>query len=233
MGTYSKQYYELHKEKYKLAQKKYREKNKHQLKKYWREYRYKNKEKLKIYEKQYREKNIDLEKLNKICLNCQRPFKAKRITAKYCSIKCSNNYFRKIKPNYHKQYKQEYLQKNKPWLNLCLDDRIKRSLRTRFYKSITKKAKYNSINKLIGCSITELRQHLEKQFTNGMTWDNYGEWHIDHIKPCSKFNLKLIEDQRECFNYNNLQPLWAKDNLTKYNKIVQCSPVHRILYNTL
>ena len=55
-------------------------------------------------------------------------------------------------------------------------------------------------------------------FKQGMSWSNYGEWHIDHIKPCSLFNLELEEEQLECFNYKNLQPLWAIDNIKKGNK---------------
>ena len=68
---------------------------------------------------------------------------------------------------------------------------------------------------IIGCSISELRHHLEQQFTEGMSWDNHGDWHIDHIKPCAAFDLTNEDEQRECFHYSNLQPLWAKDNLRK------------------
>jgi len=61
---------------------------------------------------------------------------------------------------------------------------------------------------------------LETKFLEGMDWDNYGiyGWHIDHIKPCSLFNLENIEEQKKCFHYTNLQPLWAIDNLKKGNK---------------
>jgi hypothetical protein len=73
---------------------------------------------------------------------------------------------------------------------------------------------------LIGCSINELRAHLEAKFKEGMSWENYGKWHIDHIIPCSAFNLTDIQQQQECFNYKNLQPLWAKENWSKGNKIL-------------
>jgi hypothetical protein len=74
---------------------------------------------------------------------------------------------------------------------------------------------------LIGCSIKELKEHLEKQFKPGMTWNNHGLycWHIDHIIPCCNFDLTKIEEQKKCFHYTNLQPLWAKENLTKNKKI--------------
>ena len=69
----------------------------------------------------------------------------------------------------------------------------------------------------IGCTVTELRQHLETQFIDGMTWQNYGKhgWHVDHIRPCASFDLKDPEQQRQCFHYTNLQPLWAVDNIRK------------------
>ena len=78
--------------------------------------------------------------------------------------------------------------------------------------------KCNSTVKLLGCSIKNFKKHMELQFKNGMTWENYGKWHIDHIKPCSLFDLTKPEDQRKCFHYTNLQPLWAKDNIVKGNK---------------
>ena len=81
-------------------------------------------------------------------------------------------------------------------------------------------AKSRKTVQLIGCSIEHLRQHLEAQFTEGMTWENHGEWHIDHIKPCAAFDLTDADQQRECFNYANLQPLWAKDNLSKGAKVL-------------
>ena len=96
--------------------------------------------------------------------------------------------------------------------------RLLANLRTRIWYAL----KYNQKNtftiKLIGCSIFELKQYLKSKFQVEMTFDNYGKWHIDHIKPCSSFDLSKESEQKKCFHYTNLQPLWAKDNLKKYNK---------------
>lgn len=67
----------------------------------------------------------------------------------------------------------------------------------------------------LGCTVEELMVHLEKQFQPGMTWENRGEWHIDHIKPLASFDLTDEVQFKEACNYTNLQPLWAKDNLSK------------------
>ena len=66
----------------------------------------------------------------------------------------------------------------------------------------------------------ELKEHLESQFTDGMSWDNMKDWHIDHIRPVSSFNFTTTEceDFKKCWALNNLQPLWSKDNLSKGNK---------------
>jgi hypothetical protein len=69
---------------------------------------------------------------------------------------------------------------------------------------------------LIGCTPQELVKHIENQFTDGMSWDNHGEWHIDHIVPLS--TADNYDDLKRLSHYSNLQPLWAKDNLSKSNK---------------
>lgn len=71
---------------------------------------------------------------------------------------------------------------------------------------------------LIGCTIPQLRKHLEGLFLPGMSWANYGDWHIDHIRPCCSFDLLDPKQQRACFHFSNLQPLWAKDNFNKSGK---------------
>lgn len=67
----------------------------------------------------------------------------------------------------------------------------------------------------------ELIQHLEKQFTGNMTWENYGEWHVDHKKPITSFNFQEMGDDEfmKCWSLDNLQPLWGEENVRKSNKI--------------
>lgn len=80
--------------------------------------------------------------------------------------------------------------------------------------------KWKSTAKLIGCSVKYLMKHLEKQFKPGMSWQNRNEWHVDHIIPCHAFNLTNPEQQKKCFHYTNLQPLWAAENYSKGKKIL-------------
>lgn len=93
--------------------------------------------------------------------------------------------------------------------------RLTALLRSRLHSAIKGKAKKASAKELVGCSIPQLRKHLESQFIDGMVWDNYGDWHIDHIKPCAAFDLTNEAEQLECFHYSNLQPLWASENMSK------------------
>ena len=76
--------------------------------------------------------------------------------------------------------------------------------------------KESAIN-LVGCSIPKVRNHLEKQFEAWMTWENYGRggWHIDHIRPCMSFDLQEEAQQNVCFNWRNLRPMWAAENISK------------------
>lgn len=64
-------------------------------------------------------------------------------------------------------------------------------------------------------TLAELQGHLERQFSPGMTWENYGEWHVDHIVPTVKFDMTDDDDVRKCFALTNLRPLWAIDNQKK------------------
>lgn len=104
-----------------------------------------------------------------------------------------------------------------------IEFRTKKRLRGRIYVALKRGIKSESTMVLLGCTIEYFKQYFESLFTEGMTWEKYadGEIVIDHIKPCILFDLTKEDQQRECFNYKNLQPLWKIDNLKKgitYNK---------------
>ena len=99
--------------------------------------------------------------------------------------------------------------------------KIKHSLRSRLIKAIKFGEKGGSAVDDLGCTIKEFRLYVESLFQKGMTWDNWSlkGWHMDHIKPLSSFDLTNREELLKAVHYTNLQPLWAKDNLSKGSKI--------------
>lgn len=103
--------------------------------------------------------------------------------------------------------------------------RISNNLRNRIWRLLKKDQsykKYYHLEELVGCSLDFLKKHIESMFEKNMSWDNYGNggWEIDHIIPCSYFDLSKREEQKKCFHYTNMQPLWRKDNRLKSNKIL-------------
>ena len=139
----------------------------------------------------------------------------------------------------HKEYIKEYYKNNKESINARVRKYHKEQMKTnptfgllrRIKSSIHTKLKKYKIDKkdrsinYIGCTIEELKRHLEKKFKPGMTWTNnttHG-WHIDHIIPvkyfAKNFDFTDIEVQKKCWHYTNLQPLWAYENRSKSGKI--------------
>ena len=92
---------------------------------------------------------------------------------------------------------------------------MERLLRARVLGALSGQDKACSTPELLGCSIEVCRKHLEDQFEDGMSWENHGEWHIDHRRPCASFDLVNEEEQRICFHHTNLQPMWGAENLSK------------------
>jgi hypothetical protein len=92
--------------------------------------------------------------------------------------------------------------------------RLRANLHNRLNWALKGIAKSAGTLELLGCTIDELKQHLEKQFQPGMTWDNHSPtgWHIGHRKDCWQFDLTDPAQQRACFHYTNLFPQWAQDN---------------------
>lgn len=117
----------------------------------------------------------------------------------------------------HRKYQRKWERKeyrNNP------EFKLKKRLRIRINSAVNNFYKSDTTKNLLGCSVKEFKTHLENEFQDGMTWDNYGDWHIDHIIPCASFDLTDPEQQKKCFHYTNLQPLWAEDNLKKSDKIL-------------
>lgn len=99
--------------------------------------------------------------------------------------------------------------------------KLVRRLRRYFEMAIHVGSKSARIRELLGCTVEEFRQHLEKQFRPGMTWANHSweGWHIDHIRPLASFDLADPEQQKQAFHFSNMQPLWKAENLAKSDKV--------------
>jgi hypothetical protein len=144
--------------------------------------------------------------------------------------KTSKEWFQQNK-EHRKEYHKEWREKNKIYYQKYRRDyektkkdsdpsyRLACYTRTAIYTCLKERdvTKYKSTFDLLPYSLEELILHLESQFKEGMTWDNYGEWHVDHIKPMTSFNIQSPEDKpfQECWSLGNLQPLWGNENLSK------------------
>lgn len=163
----------------------------------WRE---KHADKIKLKAKKYREKNKDKLRQHSLEWSSKNKDKIKQYT------KNRNKEKTKIR-------KQRYHSKKKD--DPCY--RLNCSVRSHIFYA-TKQAKNNTkwIN-IVGYSVQELRIHLESLFVDGMSWDNYGKWHIDHIRPVASFDFSgdPFGTAKECWQLDNLQPLWAIDNIKK------------------
>lgn len=108
--------------------------------------------------------------------------------------------------------------RNDPAYRMCCN--LRNSLRRHVREA--SQSKSGSSRSLIGCTVQELRQHIAANFLPGMTWDNYGReggWHVDHVIPCASFDMSDPAQQRACFHWSNLQPLWAADNILKGDRL--------------
>jgi len=173
----------------------------------------KNKEKEALRGKLYREKNK-----SKIIERCKRyreknkeNIKSKAKAYYYEQISCVES-----KEKYLQKY-QHYIKKRK---RNDINFKLRQVLRSRIFDAIKRNSTISRSRltaELLGCSIQECRHHIEKQWLPGMSWENHTHtgWHIDHIKPVNTFDLTDPEQQKQCFHYTNLRPLWAKDNKTR------------------
>lgn len=202
----NKQYIICNKEKYKQKSKEYRDKNKTKIKLQKIEYLKKNKEKIAKKSKEWRLRTKDARKAYKK----QYYENHKEQIIKY------NIEYRKNNLDWYKKYQREYT-KNKRATDPHY--KILHRLRNRLLIAIKKDkgSKTISFQELVGCDIKTLKNHIQSKFIEGMNWEKFinGEIVLDHILPCCSFDLIKIEEQKKCFHYTNLQPLWKKDNLNK------------------
>lgn len=139
-----------------------------------------------------------------ICKKCDHIYK----TEHYIN---NNEYYQKNKDSI-RIYQTNYVNlKRKTNINYRITDNLRRRLNS----AIKTNSKSQSTLKLLGCVVSEFKIYLESKFQPGMTWNNYGRWEIDHIRPCASFDLSKPHEQKKCFNWTNLQPLWKKDNRVK------------------
>jgi hypothetical protein len=201
-----------------------------------------------------KKEKLFLESLNlRWCAKCQKvqdpsEFHKNAHSCRSCK-KSQMDSWKSKNENYHVKYREENKEKrnsyNKQWAS---ENKEKIRERKKVYRAIQRKtnSQYRIVNSLrcrvhwllknktkaaptldmLGCSLSEFILHLESQFAEGMTWDNYGNpngdhslcWHIDHIKPCASFDLTQESEQKKCFHYSNLQPLWGIENIKKGSK---------------
>ena len=123
-----------------------------------------------------------------------------------------------------KEKREKIRNRNRERKKIDVNFKIRTAIRSRMTRALKIKSikKQDSSLFLLGCTIQEAKKHIEKQFKEGMSWDNHSMrgWHIDHIIPCASFDLTDPEQQKKCFHYTNLQPLWAKENMSKGAKIL-------------
>lgn len=187
--------------------------------------------------------------IKRLCKWCQKELIDKRSDALFCNKICKKRHWdrqkypipaKRLTPiqrkemryqsklNWQANNRERHLQIRKNWskqrYNTNPTYRLSVNLRNRLYEALKNNIKTGSAVKDLGCSIEELKKHLEDKFYFNsetreiMSWDNYGSWHIDHIRPLASFNLSDPEELKKACHYSNLQPLWAKDNLEKKDK---------------
>jgi len=177
---------------------------------YWATWKAANPKKVKAASIKWRAANPEKVKAVKAAWRAANPEKVKAVKAAWDRANSENR----------KAYRHRRLREN-PMV------RALENLRSRVNQALRGKLKSSRTLQLLGCEIPELKSWLGGWFSEGMTWENYGSvWHVDHNRPCASFDLTKAEEQRRCFSYLNLRPLFAKDNISKGAKYhVQITPV--------
>ncbi len=164
------------------------------------------------------QKKVNQRKSTELCVICKVNYKASMNgKALYC-IRCKEE----VRKQKHSVY-------TKRWFKAKMRNDFKFRLKKYFSCMVNKRLKRRFIHKArrvtfqyLPYTVDELIQHLQSKFKKGMTWDNYGEWHIDHKIPDSYFKYKDLGDSefQKCWALKNLQPLWAEENRKKSDRLL-------------
>jgi hypothetical protein len=191
---YKREYYRINRERFRLDQKIRRANNAEAHRQSVRDWRKKNPDRWRAQGRKYSAKHRDR-------LRVEGRIKSR--------LKRQQN------PEYFKGILKAYRERNRTNVSY----QLLRILRNRFRNALRGKLKAEKTSELIGCSIENLRIHLESQFESGMSWDNHGngdgEWNVDHVVPCALFDMSSPDHQRRCFHFSNLQPMWHIENIKK------------------
>jgi hypothetical protein len=203
--------------------KEYREKNREKVNKSSKEWRNKNPEKYQETVKKYIEKNPHMsstERSKKYLENEEYRTELSNKRKQRYQNNIEDN--RKKRKEYYKKNKEKERKKNDEWRKNKLKNdgffRMKKRLRDRIRDYMTGKNIGKKTKDIIGLDYEEFKQYISKKFVDGMCWENYGFWHLDHIIPLCE--AKNEEEILKLNHYTNLQPLWAEDNLKKNRKYV-------------
>jgi hypothetical protein len=194
----------------------------------------KNKLKAQLYNKEYRKlhrekilkRHKEYHKLNSVVINARN--KNYRELNKKAVMDYAKNYYKQNKfkigertKAYQRSHREKVNNRHKTRLKVDINYKLACSLRNRMKEAIKNNQKGGSAVRDLGCSVNECRLYIEKQFKDGMNWENYGRngWHFDHIIPLSSFNLGDPVECKKACHYSNLQPLWWYENLSKGSKI--------------
>lgn len=187
----------------------YRSQTKDQRQDYNKTYWQKTKESQKKKNKEWRENNKD-----RVKENMRRWLEENKEHKKQSDREYRLNNMEKYKETMRKWRREKYKKlKEEGGVQFAIH-KIRYNISRRIREVLTQ-GKSDTCSKYVGCTLDELRSHLESTFVEGMTWDNYGEWHIDHRIPCAAFNFEDESEVYACFYYKNLQALWARDNIKK------------------
>lgn len=222
-AEYHKEYYRQNRHKWKAYQKRYYEKRKVQIldKRNTPEY----KARLSDYLKQWRANNVEKRKLDMKKWAAKNKERIAQYRKQYAPKRRSIYQQRrleilarkkKIAGMYRDRINRYNRERRKNDAQFSLAGRLRATLNRALRRQFVKKSKRTM--ELVGCSPNELKEHIQRLFTDGMTWDNRNLWHVDHIRPLDSFDLRNVEQQKEAMHFSNLQPLWSTDNHRKSNK---------------